>query len=316
MQTFKFYTNSVETQEIGLKGKREYYVTGYISTDEIDRANEVVTRGAMQEMVAQIKAGNVKLDIEHSTFVGENDIPVGKIVDAGIDDKGVWVKCVLNKSHDKFTTYWNSIREGFLDAFSIAYKVKSAVNEVINGTTVTLLKSIELLNVAITGNPVNRGAKMTEAFLKSLKYINEHELKGEIMNEEQPAETLEQETVVETVVEPKPEEAVVETVVEKEPETQTQQEVENNNDVPVEKDEQAESIKTDDVRPLDQIKSLEAVNAQLKSDVAELRKQLADLNKQLNKPVLKSMVASQVSEAVEQSRVEKTEIKSVFDAIK
>jgi len=112
--TLKFMTNSMMYEEVGMKSGKEYYVTGYISTSEIDRANEIVTRDAMKSMVTQIKNGNIKLDIDHSTFTGENDIPVGKIVDAGLDAKGVWVKCVVNKHHSKFGEIWKSIRDGFL----------------------------------------------------------------------------------------------------------------------------------------------------------------------------------------------------------
>lgn len=316
MKTFKFLTNNLQHEIVGLKGEREYYVTGYISTEEIDRANEVVTKEAMKEMVAQIKSGNVKLDIEHSTFTGENDIPVGKIVDAGIDEKGVWVKCTLNRAHNKFNEYWQSIKGGYLDAFSIAYKVKEYAKTIMKGIEVTLLKNIELLNIAITGNPVNTGAKMTESFYKSLKYINENQLKGEQeMNEEE--KTVEKPAPEEKVVEPKQEE-VKESEPVSEPEKEepkTEPEPEKPKEEPKEEPEK-ESETEQKANPLDQIKSLKADNVELKADNEEIRKELKALKKEINKPVLKSVSETAMSEAEDKRKESETEFKSVLNMLK
>jgi len=257
MDTFKFTTNSLTHEVVGLKGEREYYVTGHISTDEVDRAGEVVTREAMKSMVEQIKSGNVKLDIEHSTFIGENDVPVGKIIDAGMDDKGVWVKCVLNKAHSRFNEYWKSIKEGFLDAFSIAYKTLETTKEVIEGATVTMLKTLELLNVAITGNPICRGATMTESFYKSLKHMEENNMTEENVEEPIAKPAVEEPVVEEPVVEEKVEEVVEEPVVE-------------------------EKVEDKDPNPLDAIKGMQ-------KEIASLKAEIEGLQKTLKKPVLKAI---------------------------
>ena len=269
MKTFKFNTNTIEFNTVGLKGERDYYVTGYISTDEIDRANDVVTREAMKSMVSQIKAGSVKLDIEHSTFTGEADIPVGKIIDAGIDEKGVWVKCTLNKAHSRFNEYWKSIKNGFLDAFSIAYKPLEIVKDIIDGVEVTLLKAVELLNVAITGNPICRSATMTESFYKSLKYINENLKSEEIQMVEEEIKPIEE--VVETT--PEVVEEVKEEVVE---------EV---------KEEPVEEVKEEPtVNPLDSIKSLNSEVAKLKAMNKNLEDKYNELSDKIKKPILKSVI--------------------------
>jgi HK97 family phage prohead protease len=290
MKTFNFLTNSMEYQEVGMKGSKEYYVTGYISTDEIDRAGEIVTKDAMREMVAQIKSGNIKLDVEHSTFRGENDLPVGKIVDAGMDSKGVWVKCVLNTHHEKFKSLWNSIKEGFLDAFSIAYQVKDFVNDVVNGVNVKLLKSIDLLNVAITGNPVNPGAKMAESFCKSVIFLKDKEentMTEEVKVEETPAveEQPEVKEAAPVVEEAAPE--VKEEAVEEEPK------VEHN--------------------PLDDIKSLENQIVELKSLLDAQKEEFAAFRKEVEKPQLKAVIGSEVKEAAEQEAV--AQVKSMLDLI-
>lgn len=287
-KTFSFITNSMNYEEIGSKSDKEYYVKGYISTDEVDRANEVVTREAMNGMVSQIKAGNVKLDIEHSTFAGDNDIPVGRIVDAGMDDKGVWVKCTLNRHHSKFGEIWKSIKDGFLDAFSIAYKVTNTAREVINGTQVTLLKGLELLNVAITGNPVCRGARMSESFYKSLKYnveVKNDKMVDEIVETPAPVvEEVKEEPKVEAVVEPETEEVIEEKAEKKVVEPKVEE-------TPEEKKKKKEDDKEDssEPRPLDTIKSMN-------KEIAELKAEVKSLNKIINKPQMKAIASTDIAE--------------------
>ena len=298
MKTFKFVTNKFDYSVIGLKGEREYFVKGYISTDEIDRSNEVVTREAMTDMVTQIKSGNVKLDIEHSTFRGENDIPVGKIVDSGIDEKGVWVKCTLNKAHSRFNEYWKSIKNGFLDAFSIAYKPLTVAREFVKGVEVTLLKSVVLLNVAITGNPICMGAKMTESFYKSLKYLNENTKSGGINMVEEVNEKVE-------VVE-KPEEVKVEETIVEEP--KVEEVVEE-----VVEPEKVEPVVEQKINPLDAIKSLQNEIASLKSSNKELDTQLKSLIQKIKTPVLKAKVENK--EEIIQNRIVSDKVFSPLDYI-
>ena len=276
-KSFKFVTNFLNYEEIGSKSNKEYYVKGYISTDEIDRTHEIVTREAMSDMVTQIKNGNIKLDVEHGTFTGDADIPVGKIVDAGMNDTGLWVKCILNKAHSKFGEIWKSVKDGFLDAFSIAYKITDRATDFINGVQVTLVKGLELFNVAITGNPICRSAKMTESFYKSLKYLDEQLKSGED-NMVEP----EIKQKVEPVVEPK-----VEPVVEPKVEPEVTPKVEP------------------EVAPLDTIKSMQ-------TEIAELKAEVKTLNKELIKPQLKAINNTDIAEVKDETPI----VKSPLQAIK
>jgi len=297
---FSFLTNSLSYEEVGTKSGKDYYVKGYISTDEVDRSNEVVTREAMNSMVEQIKSGSVKLDVEHSTFTGENDIPVGKIVDAGIDEKGLWVKCTLNKSHSKFQEVWNSIKGGFLDAFSIAYKTTEFTKDIINGVTVTLLKGLELLNVAITGNPVCRGAKMTESFYKSLKYMEENKMSEET-KEPVAEETKVEEPVAEVKEEPTPEAEVKEEVVE-EPKAEE----------PVKEEKTEEPVVEEVAKPLDEVKSLKEENVALKASLKSLEKQFNDFKKEIAKPVMKGVAQTDIAEVKETEVKLKSPLQSII----
>lgn len=274
VKSFSFLTNYVDWTEVGHKGNKEYYVTGYISTDEIDRSQEIVTPNAMADMVTQLKTGNIKLDVEHSTFGDNNDIPVGKIVDAKFvqhqSKSKIWIKAVINKSHSKFEEVWKSIKDGFLDAFSIAYKIKESFKDLVNGAEVTLLKSLELLNVAITGNPINKGATMTDSFMKSMEANNMvDENKEEAPKEEAPKEEPKEEA-------PK----------EEEPKEEAPKEEPKEEAAPAEEEAPAEEAKEDEASPLDAIKSLT-------KEVAKLK---AELKAFMKKPKMKSLVSEQPEE--------------------
>ena len=171
---FKFYTNdavySVETKD---NGEKSYYVTGHISTADMDLVNDIVTDKCMDDMLVQIKSGNIKLDVEHEAFKDGakkiNKIPIARIVDAKRDSKGIYIKALINDSSPDFKSVWGSLKNRFLDAFSITYKAIDYINKVIDGVTVRLLNKITLLNVALTGNPVNPHATMDKVFIKSLE---------------------------------------------------------------------------------------------------------------------------------------------------
>jgi phage head maturation protease len=188
-----FVTDSLTYEIVGLKGReKQHYVTGYISTEDVDAANEMVVREAMIDMAEQLKSGSVKLDIEHEYFRDDavedygTKTPVGRIIDARVEDgpRGsmLWVKAVLNRNHDRFEKTWGEIQDGFLDAFSIAYHIVEAENTIVQGKSVRVLRKVHLRNVALTGVPVNNGARMIESFLKSLRKASEEEVK--LMTEE------------------------------------------------------------------------------------------------------------------------------------
>ncbi|MCF7861196.1 HK97 family phage prohead protease [Candidatus Woesearchaeota archaeon] len=169
------YTPDFNAEIFEKKGVKEYVVSGYISTPEVDLVNDVVTKSCMEDMLAQIKAGNVKLDFEHETIHEENldKNPVGRIVDAKLDSKGLWVKAILNSANERFKEIWGSIKGGFLNAFSIAFKAVEAVTKYLEGKTVRLLNKVKLVNVGLTGTPVNEECRMDGIFVKAIKKLED-----------------------------------------------------------------------------------------------------------------------------------------------
>jgi HK97 family phage prohead protease len=283
METKNFFvTDTLVHETWGMKGKdQNYYVTGFISTDEVDLYSEVVAPEAMKSMIEQLKSGNIKLDVEHDTFKGKADIPIGRIVDAKmVSENGVnkiWVKATINKSHSKFQEVWKSIKDGFLDAFSIAYKPISVMEKMVEGANVKLLKAIELLNVAITGNPVNKGSRMVESFMKSVQSDGFQE-ENKMSEEEQPKQ---EEQPVEEKEEPKVEEPKEEV---KEEESKPQGLTE----------EQVTKIATDAATAAvsDVKQSVAEINEKLSAPldaIKSLNKEIAEMKSAMKKPVLKSL---------------------------
>jgi len=181
-QSYKFITDKISFSNTELKGKKQAYVTGYISVPEIDLYNDLVTEGAMKSLLTQIEKSTITIDYEHEAWRDDNSIlPVGKIVEAKVDERGLWVKCILNSHSPKYKALWGSIKDGFINAFSIAFQPLKTVEKTMNGTSVRLIEELKLLNVAFTGAPVNEGAIMTGFGMKAimLKAIEDLQSKGE-----------------------------------------------------------------------------------------------------------------------------------------
>lgn len=171
---YSFNSNSMNYEIIEIKGEKRFFITGHIATGEIDLLNEVVTENGMESMLNQIKQKSIKLDFDHEAF-RENPtiIPVGKIIDARIDSKGLWIKAELNSASPKFKALWKSIKRGFVDAFSIAFKPIKTTMKTIDGVAVKLLDDLKLLNVALTGVPINQGARIENVMMKALNNMDE-----------------------------------------------------------------------------------------------------------------------------------------------
>ena len=179
---YKFRTDRVTFTVLKSKEGKKYYVTGYISTSDIDIYNDLVTPNGLKSMLKQINESVITLDYEHENFRDDETIlPVGRIVEAELDEKGLWVKCELNSNSPKFKNLWGSIKDGFVNSFSIAFQPLKTVTKKVKDADVRLIEDLKLLNVALTGIPVNKSAVMTDFGMKSVmqKAIAESEDYGE-----------------------------------------------------------------------------------------------------------------------------------------
>jgi len=179
--------------EVNLKGEKKYYVEGYASTIDEDKAGEILDMQAQQDILNQIQNENITMDIEHGEWYDEagnilqrpknQKIPVAKIVYAEMRPKGVWVKAQINTNLGSFNEVWGSIKDGFLKAFSIAFYPVRKAGKVIS--------NLNLVNVTLTGSPVNPNATFNVSMKSAAAWMDSQEqLKAEFKPKlDNPADT-------------------------------------------------------------------------------------------------------------------------------
>lgn len=191
---FSFTSEKLAFKAIDENGEKKYYVEGYATSGDLDLVDDIVTKDCMLDMMAQFDERVIKLDFEHEAYRGKSGIeseinktkiPLGKSIEKELDSHGIKVKWMLNPTWKKFDEkgnitmtfkdLWSNVENGFYDAFSIAYIPKRTATKNHNGTDARLLDNIGLMNVALTGNPINPGASMTAVMAKSLDWMKEKE---------------------------------------------------------------------------------------------------------------------------------------------
>ena len=182
------YQQGFEFTEVILKGEPRYFIEGYISTTDPDKANEVLTDSAQDELVRQCLEQQITLDIDHEEWYDDagkqlgapknSRIPVAKIVEAKRRDNGVWVRCEINKHSDRFDKVWNSIKEKFLHSFSVAFYPISGVVKKVGGQFIKFIDNLQLVNVTLTGSPINPNATFVPVMKAALKSVPATEVKS------------------------------------------------------------------------------------------------------------------------------------------
>ena len=188
MQDSQFiFTTPFNVNVAEVKGQEKVFMEGLISTTDKDLVNDIVTKKCLESMQQQILERSIKLDIEHEAFRGESVeqkeinktlIPAGKIIDATVvqteNGFGLRVKSELNNFRGDFEKVKGNVIERYLDAYSIAYiPTKTALKD-LNGEEVRLLDDVRLLNVALTGNPINTFAQNRDVVMKSIDAVEEY----------------------------------------------------------------------------------------------------------------------------------------------
>lgn len=182
------------TDKLEYKAENEnYYVCGYASTTGLDSVNDYVTPDCIEDMAQQLvgKQVKVKLGIEHD-WVRTGDprmLPHAVVEEASVvSDSGgkkLYVKTKINKHHPEFNAVWNSIKDGFYDAFSIEYlpTVKWTTNAT-NGESVRVLDKINLSGITFTGRPINSAARITDVFVKAHAAMDAEQVMDQILHSE------------------------------------------------------------------------------------------------------------------------------------
>lgn len=126
----------------------ERIIEGWASTNDLDRYNEIVDPQAFKKSLKTFMKNPV-LFFAHETW----KLPIGKILNAQIKEKGLWVRAKISEDEDRV---WGRIKEGMLKTFSFGYKLlKYDKNE---KTGVLTIRDLELYEITLPGIPANPGA--------------------------------------------------------------------------------------------------------------------------------------------------------------
>ena len=189
METASFkFTMPLKVEVIEEKGEQKVFLEGFLSTNDLDLVNDIVTKNCLESIQRQLIDRNIKLDVEHEAFRGKSfeereinktRIPAGRFIDAAVESlgKGRWglrVKSMLNRYHPRYNEIKGNVMDRMLDGYSIAYIATKARKETVNGKSVRFLDDISLLNAALTGNPINTEALNREIFMKSVDAIQDY----------------------------------------------------------------------------------------------------------------------------------------------
>lgn len=196
------FTTPLNVNIVEMKDGEHLFVEGDISSNHLDLVNDIMNKNCQESMQRQVLERNMKLDLEHEAFKGstheekeinKTKIPAGKLIDATVKDLGnnkysTRVKGEINRHNPNYKNTKGNLLEGYLDAFSVAFLPISIKYQTIKGKDITLeqyfktdpqervriLNDVKLLNVALTGNPCNTKAQLTEVMTKSMDALEDY----------------------------------------------------------------------------------------------------------------------------------------------
>lgn len=165
-----------EVIEVKSNGVKNYFLEGFVSTTDPDLVNDIVTEEGQEVIINQMNGRNITVDDDHESY---RDNTSGKLYDrtnhtiplALIERAesrktkkgsiGTWVRAKLNKDYPLFKEYLNSIKNGFVHSFSIAYKAINPDFQIIDGVKHRIISNLNIRNVGATGNPINDDSNFT-----------------------------------------------------------------------------------------------------------------------------------------------------------
>ena len=176
------YISEFEPVQVITKGEKHYYLEGYFSTIDKDLSLETVTKSAQMDILDQVMNRTITVDAEHEVFYDDKGNPkykpssaisLGKVVYAEMRTKGVWGKVELNPHIERFENIWKSALKGFVNAFSVAFIPLQAVKKKVNGIMESFVERLNLVNITITGNPMNPAAGFIPTMKSAANLLND-----------------------------------------------------------------------------------------------------------------------------------------------
>jgi len=130
-------------------------VTGYASTfNNKDFTNDVIERGAFAKTLKGKSGKNIKILWQHDAHK-----PIGRIIKAVEDEKGLFIKAVMPKEHSLVKDVVALIKADIINRMSIGFQVEDSD---ISRSGVRTLKEINLFEVSFVTFPANEKAEITD----------------------------------------------------------------------------------------------------------------------------------------------------------
>ena len=276
------YSVGFEAIEVITKGIKKYLVKGYFSTIDEDLSTETITMEGQKDILKQVKGRIITFDTEHEIFYdskGEplpkpsSNMPIAKVVDAELDvegkygKKGVYGTVEFNIDAPRFKNLWASVKNKFLHSFSVAFYPIEAIKKNINGVYKSFVNKLNLVNITLTGAPMNPNATFTPVMKSAVNGLLDSFNTYDVNHNTEVNNVTEQEK--EIVVEAKEEaivnDAPVKEVVKpaEEPVVEASEEPEKKAEPVVDFKSIVASLKAEFKKDLDESK--EALNAELKA---------------------------------------------------
>lgn len=148
----KKFSMLAEFKEVKAASDGYIYIEGYASTfGNVDLDGEIVAPDAFNETLDEYKMNPIVL-ANHTNSV---ESVVGQVVDAKVDQTGLWVRVKLSNAQDPFTTMVRQkVQEGILRAFSIGGLFQYEY---------PIIKKVKLLEISIVAIPANSYALFSMA---------------------------------------------------------------------------------------------------------------------------------------------------------
>lgn len=172
-----YIDNAVSFKEITQDEDNAIIITGYPSTPDIDRQQEIIDPSAFEKSI------DLYLRASGSIFYNHDwDNAVGKIISytPPSGDKGFEISAKIYPDIDE--KVYKRVKYGIVKSFSVGFRINEYQNEIIENKNIFVIKNADLWDISIVSVPANPYANF--AVIKSLvKYIGKDKMM-EIMNEE------------------------------------------------------------------------------------------------------------------------------------
>jgi len=147
----------------------------------IDYGHQKAAELNVNKLLQDIEVRNgVKIPAEEKQYIinaiNNTDIPMFKVEDVNIDDKGLFVEIRANpfykdmdEEHKRyFETVWNSIESGFINGMSLNFKPTDVIEL---NSELNQINDVEIYGISLTSGAANDMANITEVACRSIEFV-------------------------------------------------------------------------------------------------------------------------------------------------